>query len=714
MPLRDYQQRGLDEAVEVAATPGERRLWVAPTGSGKTHMMAEVLRALPGALLITPSMEIIRSMLQRAGHDVDTMKAGALWKAAAAERIWTPVRLRNRLRDGKLDPPTALLVDEAHHSTQAGIVANDLLDLLDPDTPWLGWTATPYRGSHDETEALREFWGEPAALLTIDEAAERGYMSVPEPAVWPLLNDAGIRIVAGEYDQEMAAKFCDEQEVIPELIERLQIERWYDAGSETKPAAWTRPTLIAVPTAEYRADVARKLTEAGLPTMEISGETPRAWRDELLDRCSYGEIALVQIQVLAEGVDMPWLRRLIDLRPLRSPVAWMQLVGRITRPVIEGEAEPEYVCGCRNAERHGYLFQGEWPARDLAAETQQAMGPPPETNSGGAMDRGVAKDALKSRKRTQVRLLDGGYAEVIHIGRLVGWVGTEALIIAIPGDETPRVLEREVGRGVWGKWSVSDFRDDGYTGWGKTTPSKALSAKQRAWWERAAARKGLDPKAPPTRQGFPILPALCDTGATLLASVATAPEPRPETQPAPPLDTEPNVGPWAATWTSVEGDWGARIPINGKAAPQEGEEVVLTSKDGRETVREIARVLAVRSYDGDRFVVATVRNATMIAAHGLGEGRYAIEDADDGGKLRFIVVRKDGALAEQAGPMLYDQPRDRAERLGKLVRDAGAEGCMARYGRELGRCGRCGRELTDETSRAIGIGPICREGGGGY
>ena len=34
---------------------------------------------------------------------------------------------------------------------------------------------------------------------------------------------------------------------------------------------------------------------------------------------------------------------------------------------------------------------------------------------------------------------------------------------------------------------------------------------------------------------------------------------------------------------------------------------------------------------------------------------------------------------------------------------------LARFGQELGSCGKCGRVLTDEESRAIGIGPVCRE-----
>ena len=43
----------------------------------------------------------------------------------------------------------------------------------------------------------------------------------------------------------------------------------------------------------------------------------------------------------------------------------------------------------------------------------------------------------------------------------------------------------------------------------------------------------------------------------------------------------------------------------------------------------------------------------------------------------------------------------------KAILDAGAEDCMRRYGQLLGHCGRCGRTLTDETSRSIGIGPDC-------
>lgn len=43
----------------------------------------------------------------------------------------------------------------------------------------------------------------------------------------------------------------------------------------------------------------------------------------------------------------------------------------------------------------------------------------------------------------------------------------------------------------------------------------------------------------------------------------------------------------------------------------------------------------------------------------------------------------------------------------QAIIDAGAEDAMARYGQLIGRCGRCGRTLTDPDSRTRGIGPDC-------
>lgn len=44
----------------------------------------------------------------------------------------------------------------------------------------------------------------------------------------------------------------------------------------------------------------------------------------------------------------------------------------------------------------------------------------------------------------------------------------------------------------------------------------------------------------------------------------------------------------------------------------------------------------------------------------------------------------------------------------EAIEDFGIQQAAEKFGQELGRCYRCGRSLTDETSRSLGIGPDCR------
>lgn len=93
----------------------------------------------------------------------------------------------------------------------------------------------------------------------------------------------------------------------------------------------------------------------------------------------------------------------------------------------------------------------------------------------------------------------------------------------------------------------------------------------------------------------------------------------------------------------------------------------------------------------------------------VADGRYAVEED---GTLKFFKVKNGNRpgfvfLDIQASDE-WHAIRDlgRIRRIVALIaQDANA--AMIRYGHELGECGRCGRTLTDEASRAAGIGPIC-------
>jgi hypothetical protein len=98
----------------------------------------------------------------------------------------------------------------------------------------------------------------------------------------------------------------------------------------------------------------------------------------------------------------------------------------------------------------------------------------------------------------------------------------------------------------------------------------------------------------------------------------------------------------------------------------------------------------------------------------VNDGRYAVLMTD---KLRFFRVNTptEGRWAkftfvnEVFGGGNKIAIRNRQVRESVLTAIANDPDALARYGQELGECGVCGRELTDEQSRAIGIGPVCRE-----
>lgn len=113
---------------------------------------------------------------------------------------------------------------------------------------------------------------------------------------------------------------------------------------------------------------------------------------------------------------------------------------------------------------------------------------------------------------------------------------------------------------------------------------------------------------------------------------------------------------------------------------------------------------------------ATVAKAADASVpEGIADGYYAI-DIDGTVKFYRVDMPTEGKwagrtfLSVQASDEFH-AIRNAATRgtvLAAIVAQ-GVKESMVRYGLLIGRCGVCNRTLTDETSRAMGIGPVCRE-----
>lgn len=105
-----------------------------------------------------------------------------------------------------------------------------------------------------------------------------------------------------------------------------------------------------------------------------------------------------------------------------------------------------------------------------------------------------------------------------------------------------------------------------------------------------------------------------------------------------------------------------------------------------------------------------------VTAATVPNGLYALERE---GAVKFYEVRTptegkwagytfvDACASDDRWPI---KNRDARQEVLSLIADD-PEAASIRYGRTIGRCGRCNRTLTDEHSRAAGIGPECAKKG---
>lgn len=107
-----------------------------------------------------------------------------------------------------------------------------------------------------------------------------------------------------------------------------------------------------------------------------------------------------------------------------------------------------------------------------------------------------------------------------------------------------------------------------------------------------------------------------------------------------------------------------------------------------------------------------------VSASGIPDGYYAVKGVE-GHKndISFFRLRSP-KQGNWVGYQFTDQvvghgkrypvkDTDAREKIHKMIEEQGIVACQQLYGQEIGACGRCGRELTDDTSRARGIGPDC-------
>lgn len=160
-------------------------------------------------------------------------------------------------------------------------------------------------------------------------------------------------------------------------------------------------------------------------------------------------------------------------------------------------------------------------------------------------------------------------------------------------------------------------------------------------------------------------------------------------------------------FVKVDGEWHVAI-VAGSARP--GDTVTVRKASG-----DVKAVVLGAAHPAGTFAVAPdPEPATgLLGASDVPAGHYAL-DGTESATNETVFYRVDHAKNGRVyvkrivgGRPEMNVRRDHVDPILARIVAAGVESAARRYGIEIGRCCRCNRLLTDDASRAAGIGPEC-------
>lgn len=333
--LRDYQQKVIEEVNQLLTDGWSNILVQSPTGSGKSIIMAELLRGYINGgkriLLVAHKIELIRQLYDHVHRWLNfhcTIMADARQYrydmhhqvCIASIQSWS---IREGKRPETLPKADLVVIDEAHHCA-----SNSYTRLFNyyADAIKIGFTATPRRLDNKGLRFLKKgVIGFQVLVKGVEvvELQEKGYLCDFKlfGAENPLDPKGRVATTAGDYNLKQLEQF-----VATELELDSIVDTWLQYANGKKTVLY--PTSV-----ELSKAYVQRFNERGIKAGHIDAKTPSNKRAEILNQFKRGEITVLgQHSIIIEGVDVPDIEAVQFIRPTQSLVIWFQSIGRALRP----------------------------------------------------------------------------------------------------------------------------------------------------------------------------------------------------------------------------------------------------------------------------------------------------------------------------------------------------------------------------------------------
>lgn len=333
MKLRDYQSKSIEMLYSWIRNNDGHPCVVMPTGSGKSVVIAELIKNAiqewpeTTVLMICHQKELIEQNAEKMRFFWPNAPMGIYSASIGKKQLGEPILFagiqsiwKHADKVGHID---ICIVDECHcisHKDAGGYrkFLNDLL-MINPAMRIIGYSATPFRLGHGlitDKPAMFDALLEP---VSIQELIYKGFLAtLRSKHTKEQLDVSSVHKRGGEFiESELQAAVDTDPKnraIVDEVIEM--------AGDRK---AW----LFFCTGVEHAQHVAMVLREKGIPAACVTGKTPKKEREQILNDFKAGRLrALTNANVLTTGFDYPDIDLIAMLRPTMSAGLYVQMAGR--------------------------------------------------------------------------------------------------------------------------------------------------------------------------------------------------------------------------------------------------------------------------------------------------------------------------------------------------------------------------------------------------
>jgi DNA repair protein RadD len=340
--LRPYQSRALVEVRTRVLLGKKRILCVSPTGSGKTVLLAAIIKSatLP-VLFVAHRKEIldqcVRQLANQGITHVGVIRGNdARYDPSASVQVGSIATLTRRDKPF-LGKQVIVIIDECHRSASDSYV--ELLSHY-PDAIVLGFTATPIR--LDGRPLGGDLFEEIVQVATYAELLKHPeWLVAPDVFAGSEVADLSrVRKSGSDFDEDQLAQVMRadrlEGNVVETWLKRAHLHPVFNKGVRV-PGKFTegerRRTIVFAVNIEHSLSLAERFGRAGVRVAHLDGNTPEPERDRILSDLASGRLEVVtNCLVAVEGIDIQEIKCVVSARPTMSMTAWRQQCGREMRP----------------------------------------------------------------------------------------------------------------------------------------------------------------------------------------------------------------------------------------------------------------------------------------------------------------------------------------------------------------------------------------------